>query len=412
MKIALLSIGDELLFGEVVDTNAPFIARKLYDLGFGNGARLTAGDAEAEIVDALQYLSERSAAVIVTGGLGPTIDDVTARAAATLAGAPLVINEQALDHTRRMTCKLGGDAALGEKQALLPEPAEVIPNPEGTACGFRLVYGRCTLFFLPGVPKEMMRMLEENVLPYLSRMRQSSSTLQTKVLKVFGIAEAEVDPLLLDVAEPGVTVAFGVEFPEILIKLRGEGKCEAEVSDRLARVAERVRVRLRDYLFAEDEETIDTTVANLFRRTGLTLSLAESCTGGLLAKRITDLAGSSAYFLEGAVTYSNAAKIRALQVPTELVEQEGAVSESVAAAMAEGMRRASGSDIALSITGIAGPEGGSAEKPAGTVYIALADSSDCRVVRCNFRGNRNEIRLITSFKALDLLRRHLLQKLV
>ena len=409
MKVSILSIGDELIFGEIADTNAAYISGKLYDTGLKTQRHMTVGDDETEIIEAMRFLSERNDFVITTGGLGPTTDDVTAKSAAKATGARLVLDEEALQHVGRATCKLGGKLGLNEKQALLPAKSRIIPNPVGTACGFSLVLKGCTFFFLPGVPGEMTRMLDETVIPLL-RGKGKRLALQTKVLTIFGPAEAELDAMIGDAVPPesGISVAYAVEFPEILVKIRGEGENKRLVEEQLAHATEQVRMRLRDYVVAENGETIDSVVAALFRKTGLTLSLAESCTGGLVAKRITDLAGSSAYFLEGAVTYSNEAKMRTLGVPPDLLDQHGAVSSATAIAMARGMRARTGTDIALAVTGIAGPDGGSAEKPVGTVYLALASRDGCRAKRYSFYGNREEIRLITSVTALDWLRRHML----
>ena len=258
----------------------------------------------------------------------------------------------------------------------------------------------------------MARMLGETVIPRLVEQSTERRVILTRVFKVFGPSEAEVDALLTGVAEPGsaVTLAFRVVFPEILVKLRAEGGDKRQVAAALDNACRKAREKLNGHIFAEDGETIDSMVADLLRAKGVTLSLAESCTGGLVAKRITDISGSSAYFLEGAVTYADAAKTRVLGIPSELLEEKGAVSAEVARAMAEGMRRRSGSDLALAVTGIAGPGGGSEEKPVGTVFIALADRAGCQAERYRFFGNSEEIRTITAFTALDRLRRHLLSQ--
>jgi nicotinamide-nucleotide amidase len=266
------------------------------------------------------------------------------------------------------------------------------------------------LFFLPGVPIEMKRMLDETVIPSIQAHSRKQQFVQTRVLKVFGLSEPEIDHLLKDVAKPdaGLTVAYCVNFPEVHVKLRVEGKDEAKLAALLAEAHGKAGEKLGDFLVAEGDDTIDSVVSRLFKEKGVTLSLAESCTGGLVAKRITDLAGSSAYFLEGAVTYSNSAKTRVLGVSPEILAEKGAVSSVVAMAMAKGIRRFSGSDIALSVTGIAGPDGGTPEKPVGTVFLAMAGCSDCKAKRYNFFGDRERIRLITAFTAMDWLRRHLL----
>jgi nicotinamide-nucleotide amidase len=411
VKIAVLSIGDELMYGEIVDTNFAYIAARLYDSGLPAGLHLTVGDEEGAIAAALRDLAAGHDAVIVTGGLGPTRDDRTGAAAAVAFGRPVSLDPAALVHIKRVAGRLGGDIPpANEKQALIPEGGTLIPNPSGTACGFILRQDGCRLFFLPGVPREMAPMLAETVLPSLLAGSTEKGVCLTTVLKVFGPSEAELDTLLADLAPPaaGVTVAFCVEFPEIHVKLRAVGESAAAAAPRLAGAAGRARALLGESIFAEDGDTMDTVVARLLRKRGLTLSLAESCTGGLVAKRLTDIPGSSAYFLEGAVTYADAAKTRILGVPPGLLEEKGAVSAEVAVAMASGMREHSGSDITLAVTGIAGPDGGSEEKPVGTVFIALATPAGCATKEYRFSGAREEIRTVTAFTALEWLRRHLL----
>jgi len=411
VKIATLSIGDELIYGEVVDTNAARIAERLYGVGLTVQRHLTVGDGEPDIMDALEFLVEKSEAVIVTGGLGPTIDDITARAAAKATGRRLVLDDEALAHVRGVCEKLGGNLhPLNEKQALMPTKSTLIPNPVGTACGFHLIHQGRYLFFLPGVPGEMVRMLGDTVIPFLLERCRHRKVVRTRVLKVFGPSEAEVDFLLKELAavHVGITVAFNVIFPEIHVKLRAEGEGEGLVVDLLERAMAEAREKLKGVIFAEDAATMDSVVAGLFREKGLTLALAESCTGGLVAKRITDQPGSSAYFLEGVVTYADTAKAKYLEVPLQLLAEKGAVSGEVAMAMAKGMRRVSGSDIALAVTGIAGPDGGTPEKPVGTVFIALATRAGCHAKRYAFSGDREEIRMITALTAMDWLRRQLL----
>jgi nicotinamide-nucleotide amidase len=411
MKIATLSIGDEVAFGEIVDTNAPFIASRLYDIGLKVSQHLAVGDVEGDIIEAIRTLAATSEAVIATGGLGPTIDDITARAAAKATDRRLILNETALLHLKEFLTKRGRNIdPANEKQALLPSKSSLIPNPTGTACGFHFQFNGCSFIFLPGVPKEMARMVEESVIPLLRERNPKGKIIRVKVLKVFGVSEAKLDTLLAGVTGPGspVTVAFQVDFPQILVKLRAEGDNETHARAALDAVYRKSREILHRHIFAEDNETMDSVVAALFNEKGLTLSLAESCSGGLVAKRITDIPGSSAYFLEGAVTYSNAAKMRRLGVSPQILDEKGAVSSEVVMAMARGMRKLSGSDIALAVTGVAGPDGGTTEKPVGTVFIALATHSFCQAKKYRFSGNRAEIRTITSFMALDWLRRYLL----
>jgi nicotinamide-nucleotide amidase len=407
MKIATLSIGDELLCGEVVDTNASHIAAKLYEAGARVQRHLTVGDDEDAIVAALKELASASDAVVVSGGLGPTADDLTAAAAARAAAVELELSQGALEHLASFTARLpGGLHHANQKQALIPQGSALIPNPVGTACGFSFTLGKAALYFLPGVPSEMERMLEETVLPALTQRSEGGA--KRIVLKLFGISEAAAGARLegcLDQDSP-VQLAYCVKFPEIHLILRAE----AQHGEALQKAAAAVRERLGSLVFAQDEETMDTLLCALLKKRGLTLALAESCTGGMIAARITAAPGSSAYFLEGAVTYSNQAKTRMLQVPAELIEQKGAVSAEVASAMAIGARRAAGSDLALSVTGIAGPDGGTPEKPVGTVFLALADADGCSVQGYHFLGDRAGVRSITCFTALDWLRNYLLDR--
>ena len=408
MKLSTLSIGDELLFGEVVDSNAASIAARLYDRGVKVQRHLLVGDNEPDIMDAVERLAEWSEAVIVTGGLGPTADDFTARSAAKVTGRRLVLNDEALSHVREFVGAEGGlYHSATERQALIPTKSTIIPNPTGTACGFIITWNGRYLFFLPGVPSEMIRMLDDTVLPFIQERLRQKVTIGTRLFTLFGISEAESDELLRDLPDPesGLSVAFRVSFPTIDVKLRAEGDPDS-VAALLQRGGEVVRERLAEVLVAEGGATLDEEVGRLFRESGKSLSLAESCSGGLIAKRLTDIPGSSAYFLEGAVVYSNAAKCRLLQVPERLIMEKGAVSRDVAEAMARGAREGAGSDLALAVTGVAGP-GASEEKPAGTVFIALADGAGCRVEEYHFSGDRRQVRLLTTITALDRLRRYL-----
>lgn len=406
--IATLSIGDELMLGEIVDTNAPFIATRLYGEGYRVARHLAVGDDEAAIAAAIRELAATHRVIVATGGLGPTEDDVTARAAAMAFDQELTLREEVLTHIRAFAARVGRTLhPRNEQQAWLPATAELIPNPVGTAYGFRLEHGDCSLFVLPGVPDEMAAMFTATVLPTLCRLLPSPPVCLTRVLKVIGLPEAEISARVFDLAGPGIELAYCVAFPEVQLKLRATGRDRAGVEALLDDTASRVRERLGDAVFAEGEETIDTVVARLFRERELTLALAESCTGGLIAKRITDLPGSSAYFSQGIVAYANEAKERLLGVPRELLLNFGAVSREVAEAMANGVRERAGCDLGLAVTGVAGPDGGSEEKPVGTVYIALADAEGCRVERFRFGGSRDKVRIRTAVMALDWLRHRL-----
>jgi nicotinamide-nucleotide amidase len=413
MRIATLSIGDELTHGEVVDTNAGTIAARLLREGLRIQRHVTVGDNESDIMEALSYLSRVSDAIIVTGGLGPTADDLTSLAAARATGRRLVMHEEARAHVRTMSGKLENllFCPLNDKQAMIPTKSELIPNPTGTACGFHFIHDGSFMFFMPGVPSEMIVMLQESVIPFLLQRVPHKRIIRSFSLNLFGPCEAEVGEILLGIARPeqGLTLGICVTFPWMKVTLRAEADSENAAAALLAPAVESARERLREYWFSSGNISMDEAVAVLFRERRLTLALAESCSGGLLAKRITDISGCSAYFSEGVVTYSNAAKSRLLGVPEELLISFGAVSSECAAAMAQGVRLASGSDLGLAVTGIAGPDGGSEEKPVGTVFIALAAVNGCRTRHFQFNGSRDEVRTMTAWSALDWLRRYLLE---
>jgi nicotinamide-nucleotide amidase len=288
----------------------------------------------------------------------------------------------------------------------------LIPNPSGTACGFHLMHNGCFMFFMPGVPSEMVVMLHDTVIPFLLERVPHKRVIRTVSLNLFGPCEAEVDELLLGIARPdqGLTLGICVTFPWMKVTLRGEADNVDAATDILLPAVRMVRERLKEYCFSTGDISMDETVAELFRERGLTLSLAESCSGGLIAKRITDIAGSSLYFCEGVVTYSNDAKMRILEVQADILNSCGAVSSECASAMAKGIRQASGSDLGLAVTGVAGPEGGSEDKPVGTVFISLAAPDGCWTKRFQFNGSRDEIRTLTAWRALDWLRRYLMKR--
>lgn len=414
MKISTLSIGDELICGEITDSNVSTIARALIEKGLRVLRHITVGDCEPDIMAALDDLGRGSDAIIVTGGLGPTADDLTTRAAARATGRRLVVNEEAKAHIRHMSAKLTTliVCPLSDKQAMIPAKTTLIPNPTGTACGFQLMHNGCFMFFLPGVPSEMERMLHDSVIPFLAERLTRKRIIRSVQLNVFGPCEAEVNELLAGIARPeqGLQMGICVSFPWLRITLRADADSEEGGEALLMPAARAVRERLQEYIFSEGADSFDEALAVLFRQSGLTLAVAESCSGGMIAQRITDVAGSSGYFLEGLVTYSNSAKVRLLEVPAGLVDERGAVSSEVAAAMSKGVRRAGGSDLGLAVTGIAGPDGGTEDKPVGTVFISLAAPDGCWTKRFQFSGSRDEIRVITSWTALDWLRRYLCQR--
>ena len=406
MNIAVLAIGDELLNGDQPDTNTAAIARLLGEQSLAVHESACVRDREVEIAAALNRLAATHQAVIVTGGLGPTGDDLTARGAARALGIPLTLDPTALQQIRECFLRWGRPMhPRDEKQALIPARAAVIPNPRGVAPGFQLRHPQgAELFFLPGVPDEMRAMLAASVLPSLLAQAPSRPDQAEQRLSVFGLPEPEVEQRLEQArVGDGVALAYTLDFPLVKVRLSASGEDAQQRVDRAELLARRV---LDEYLVALGDESLAAATARLLTGAGLTVALAESCTGGLIAKLLTDQPGASQFLERGAVTYANAAKTGWLEVPGPLLTEHGAVSSECAVAMARGIRRAAGSDLGLAVTGIAGPDGGSAEKPVGTVFLALVSAAGERVERFHFRGERDQVRQRSACTALDWLRRH------
>lgn len=408
--IAILTTGDELLSGEITDSNTSTIAGILSTYGYRLRCSLSVPDQEKEIIAALQYLIGHVQFIIVTGGLGPTGDDRTARAAAKTLGQPLVVNEEALDMVHQwFTRRKRRMEPSNERQALLPQWAQPLPNQRGTAPGFRLQHADCELFFLPGVPIEMKTMFKQSVLPVLQQKIPGANPQQQRTFKLFGLSEPKVDRMVPYRQLPvGVEVAFALDYPLVLVKLKASG---SDAEFRLDQAEALLLKELGDYLMARDGETPEGNVGKLLTNAGLTLSLAESCTGGLLTTMLTSQPGASAFLERAGITYADSAKADWLKVPTRLLQQYGAVSENCARAMASGLRHTAGTDLSLAITGIAGPDGGTEEKPVGTVFLALASATGVHVKRYSFSGNRNRIQRMSATMALEWLRRFALQQM-
>jgi nicotinamide-nucleotide amidase len=405
LNIAVLTTGDELINGEMADTNTRQIARMLGAKGYAIRESRSVGDIEREIEQALLDLAAKRDVVIVTGGLGPTEDDLTARAAARAFSRPLALNDEALRQVRdffhRNSLEMN---PRNEKQALLPNKSAILSNLLGTAPGFTFCQGETELFFLPGVPKEMVAMLELEVLPRL-QARDGGQLMQERILKVFGLSEPRVEEKFGPRSLPeGTLLGFGVEFPFVHVKLRAVGDEAEEILDRAELAARRL---LEPYIFGRGEETLPGNVGRMLANSGLSIALAESCTGGMIAAMLTDLPGASAFLERGAVTYANSAKRDWLGVSNDILDEEGAVSEACALAMARGIREAAKTDLGLAVTGIAGPEGGTPQKPVGTVFLALCGPALEKVEGFRFHGDREKIRRMSACMALDWVRRYL-----
>ena len=403
----IVTIGTEMLLGDLVDTNTAWISQRLAALGVSMYRHTTVGDNNERIIGALRDAASRADLVVTTGGLGPTSDDLTNACLGMLTGRPMVEYPEARRHIDEKFARFGREPTPSNyKQALFPEGTELIPNPLGTAPG-ALVEWEGTLFAtLPGVPAEMKQMFEETLEPLIRE--RSDGSIVSKTLHFAGIGEsalAEKVQDFLDASDPTVAPLAGQG--RVRLRITTRAATEEEAHGKIEPVEKEILDRLGEYFFGEDGETLESSVGRLLSERGATVALAESCTGGLISKRLTDVAGSSAYFEEGFVTYSNASKTRLLGIPEEVLAEHGAVSEPVARAMAVGVRKVSGADYGLSVTGVAGPGGGTEEKPVGLVYVGVADAEGAVAERLDLTAwarSRNSIRERSANRALDLLR--------
>jgi nicotinamide-nucleotide amidase len=411
MKIGILTIGNELMNGRVIDANASFIAREVNQQGWSVEAIMSVGDDFSAIKNRLNFLLSMTDVIICSGGLGPTADDITTAAIAEAFGLPLYTDENVLSFIKDIFTKFNLRwVENNAKQAMFPQGAEVIPNLRGTAPGFLLPVQKKLIFVIPGVPAEAKMMITEEVIPALRKhFPQNEQYIVKQTIKIFGLSEAAVDDRLKDIDfdSMGVSIGFYPVFPENHIVLIAHSENKSEARDNLQKAQDEVSTRLQDYIFTYGEKTLEEVIAGLLIEKKLTIAVAESCTGGLITNRLTDVSGSSDYLERGLVTYSNAAKISLLGVPAEIIEKHGAVSEETARLMAEGARKSAGTDLGLSSTGIAGPTGGSKEKPVGTVYIALADSRQTICRHYSYRWDRKRNKEMFSEAALFLLKNYL-----
>jgi nicotinamide-nucleotide amidase len=430
MRAIILSIGDELALGQTVDTNSAWLAQQLAALGYKPAAHLTVPDDQAAITQAFEESVGRCDAVIVSGGLGPTDDDLTRQALSDFLNEPLELMPAALENVERFFKALRRDMPEKNRiQAMLPRGTRMIENTAGTAPGISYDYISgdqktvCQIFIMPGVPKEMKIMFDRSVRPKLAagesgRVDPVSSIILSKTLHTFGLGESAIAERLGDLMRRdrnpsvGTTVSNGY----VSLRINAYFLTRAQAEEQLADTEAACRAALGDLIWGEGDQTLPQVVADqLLSFDGappaMEVATAESCTGGLLAKLLTDIPGSSGYFTQGWVTYSNAAKTEQLGVPADLLSRHGAVSEPVAIAMADGARKRSHAVFALAITGIAGPGGGSAEKPVGTVCIALSRLGAQPQVRTFiFHGDREMVRDRSAKTALTMLRFHLLGK--
>jgi nicotinamide-nucleotide amidase len=412
VKAEVLTIGDELLRGEIVDSNKAFLSDRLLSLDIETHYHASVRDVPVDMIDAFRRAAERSDVVLVSGGLGPTRDDLTAESLAQAFGREMRLDEAALAGIRAFFASAGREMTENNaSQAWFPDGAEVLANPIGTAPGFMLDVKSALFFCMPGVPREMMRMMDEQVLPRVAARLSGagSRVVRARLLRTFGMGESSLDAELADVAASGdVELGFRTSFPDNYLRPIARAATVAQADALLDRVCDAIRARLGPLVYGEGEETLEQVVGRLLRERGARVAVAESCTGGLVAEKLTDVPGSSDYFLGGVVAYADAAKRALLAVPEALLAQHGAVSDPVARAMAEGARARFGADLAVATTGISGPGGGSEAKPVGLVHIALADAAGTHSDHFVFPLDRTRHRQLTAQVALDWIRRRLL----
>lgn len=408
MILNLLLTGNELMTGDTVDSNSAMIARYMATHGWKVRKKLTVGDDLDELIAALHWLSLDCDVLLVNGGLGPTVDDMTAQALANACGVALTENSIALQHLEQWCGRIGiAINAANRKQAILPEGCTIVANPTGSAVGFSMQLGGCRVICTPGVPRELDLMLAQEIMPILQReFHDSGASVQRFTL--FGVGESGLQQKISDAIPQwpaDVELGFRVSFPQLELKL---STANAEARATIEKIWPRLHAIIGDCLLGEGGITLPQLLVNLLSERGKRVTVAESCTGGLIAASITQIAGASAVFDAGFVTYSNAIKHALLQVDEQTLRDDGAVSERVVREMALGALKRSGADYAIAVSGIAGPDGGTTEKPVGTVWIAWGGADNLKAKCLHVRFKRVEFQKYVSWVGLDLIRRELL----
>ena len=412
MRCEIVGVGTELLLGQIVNTNAAWIGQRLADVGWDCLRHTSVGDNQARIAEVVREALGRADAVIVTGGLGPTQDDITREALAEVAGVPLVRRPELEDWLRERFARMGiaRMAEMNLRQADVPEGARYIDNPRGSAPGLIVEVGGRPVYAVPGVPREMEGMLEQVVLPDLAARAGEGRAIVSRVLRTAGVGESRLaerlTPLWESAGAGQVTLAYLASAGEVRVRLTAVGATREEALAEIAPLEAKVREELGEVVYGVDDETLEEAVGRLLRERDRTVATAESLTGGLLGGRVTAVAGSSDYYLGGVVAYATEAKAALLGVDEGVLAAEGPVSEPVAAAMAEGARRAFGADLGLATTGVAGPTEQDG-RPVGTVCLGVADAAGTTTITVRAPGDRAQVRAWAVTVALDLLRRRL-----
>jgi len=409
----IICVGSELLLGHIINTNASYLARKLAGEGINLFHQSVVGDNPSRLSDALRSALRRSDIVITTGGLGPTVDDITIKTISDALSLPLVMNKSVLKNIKEHFKKRNIKMPIGnERQAYIPQGAIAVINPVGTAPASIVNCGNKTIVALPGPPRELIPIFERSVIPYLRKKYKILSVIFTRTIRTTGLPESAVNKKIRDflLMNGEVTAGIYASLGRVDIKITAKAENKNSALSKIRPIERKILKRLRKIVYGFDDDTLESAVARIFIKKRLTLATAESSTGGLISNRITNISGSSKYFKMGAITYSNASKAAELGVPVDLIKKYGAVSRPVAVAMAKGMFAKAGTDFALAVTGIAGPTGSTKKKPVGLVYIALASHRKVVCVKRRFLGNRFDIKLQASTVALDLLRKIVTKK--
>ena len=413
MKIDIIAIGDELTSGRIVNTTSSFAARRLFQAGFDIDAIYTIGDTPQAIGEALHQALAHVDAVIVTGGLGATDDDLTTEAVSRALGRPAIVNEEILALIHQHLRESGGPSqSTGhlEKLARLPSGAEAL-NPQEKISGYRLVHDGKPIYFLPGIPSQMHSLLLDHVLPCLitwsnSQAGGQSRAIHQRLFRIFGLAETEVNHRVAALPLPEeARIGYYPVFPDVHLHLTIKPRAGTDGDALFARAGAMIEDALGDAIYGHDQETLPLIVGRLLLAQKLTLATAESCTGGMIGEWLTAIPGSSAWYQGGVISYANHVKEKALAVPAAMLAAHGAVSSEVAMVMAASARRLCQADLAVAVTGIAGPDGGSAEKPVGTVHIGLANAEGAWAEHFLFCGDRQRIREMTAQTALNMVRK-------
>ncbi|MBU0759772.1 MAG: competence/damage-inducible protein A [Candidatus Omnitrophica bacterium] len=418
IRAHVICVGNEILLGHISNTNAEYISRKLSSIGVKTSRHISVPDEEDTIIHAIRESLCNSDIAVLTGGLGPTVDDITLECISKALGRKLIPRKKVAEHIKNNFKKRNLSMPKNNlRQALIPEGALPVLNNIGTAPGLIIpVQGktldRKVLVALPGVPFEMHAMLDKAIIPFLKKTFKPGVTIKSRVIKITGLPESRVNEKIRDILNIKGNVQMGI-YPhpeEITVKITVTEKNEKLADASIVKIEKKISSRLKKHIFAYDNEKLEEIIGNLLVRAKKSIALAESCTGGLLANRITDIPGSSRYFKMGVVTYSDESKNKLVSVPAGIIKKYGAVSKQAARLMAKNIRLKAGSDIGIGISGIAGPGGGTAKKPVGLVYIALSSKTKTICGKFRFLGQRRIIKYKTTQAALNMIRLYLLRK--